>query len=141
MGNIMNTYNFQVPISVCSFPSTHLIGDWFSSVFADQHYSFKATISLGLVLLNKETTELQYYYSSQNNQRLFEPTTITNETDRDNFISRISECDLMECIIRQRPTSKYIVKAVSNVTFFIIKFVGTPIGTPPDAFPRHASQA
>jgi len=80
---------------------------------------------------------MEYFYSSQNNQRIFNPATITNELDRDNFILDILNLDLVEHLLCQRPTSKYTVKAVTNITFYVIKLLGTPIGSAPEDFPVH----
>ena len=122
-GKIMDTHNFQV-----DKPTTTEFISRFKSVYQKQRNAFKVKISLGVILFNKTTEECAYYKSSQNNQLLFEqPTLIRNSSDKANFIRKLESTDILEAI--SRPNSQWTVSKVTNVTFYVFKLVGTPIGS------------
>ena len=129
-GRIMDTFNFKVD----QFSPNELIYR-FKSIFKAQKNSFKVKISLGVILFNKTTEEYAFYRSSQNNQLLLDqPTLIRNSSDKASFIRKLESLDLIAVI--SRPNSQWTIAKVTNVTFFVYKLTGTPIGSPVE-LPSH----
>ena len=98
-------------------------------IFTDQSTVFKLNVSFGFILRNNETGELQYHYASRNNNHLFDsPFQITTAADLQPVREALRDIDVLEWVRQQRPNSKWIVDQVTNVTFFITKLRGHPIG-------------
>ena len=92
------------------------------AIFNRQRQAFKINMSYGYILRNVETGELRYYHSSLNNHRYFDvPPLISNRDDLDEFIRRVQEASPSDYAIRGRPTTKWTVVAVTNVTFYLYK--------------------
>jgi len=86
-------------------------------------------MSFGFVLRNTETGELQYYHSSLNNHRVFdEPFLIGNIRDMERVVEAIHNLDIAEWVRQQRPNSKWVVDVITNVTYFVTKIRGHPVG-------------
>ncbi|KAI8486087.1 hypothetical protein Bbelb_361870 [Branchiostoma belcheri] len=102
------------------------------AVFRDQNTAFKLSVSFGFILRNTETGELRYYYACRNNHCFLEkPVLVENEGGVEDFLDKVATIDILQCARQQRPDSKWIVEAVPNVTFFVAKLNGHPIGTTP----------
>ena len=98
-------------------------------IFTDQSTVFKLNVSFGFILRNNETGDLQYHYASRNNNHLFEaPFQITTAADLQQVREALRNIDILEWVRQQRPNSKWIVDQVTNITFFITKLRGHPIG-------------
>ena len=97
----------------------------------EQKLIFKLNLSFGFILRNNETGEYRYYHSSVNNHRFLDtPVLITSEADLANFIqAHLDKMDVLEWARHQRPNSKWVVDIITNVTFFVSKLKGHPIGT------------
>ena len=90
---------------------------------------YKLNVSFGFILRNNETGELQYYYASRNNNHLFEsPFQIATAPDLQQVRDALRDIDVLEWERQQRPNSKWVVEKVTNITFFITKVRGHPIG-------------
>ena len=76
------------------------------------------------------TGRLRYYHSSNNccGRYMEEPALITNRADFESFLERISEPDILQWAIAQRPNSDWVCEMATNVTFFINRIVQHPIG-------------
>ena len=86
-------------------------------------------MSFGFILRNNETGELQYYYASRNNHQAFEePFQIATAPDLEQVREALNNLDVLEWVRQRRPNSKWIVDTVTNITFFITKIRGHPIG-------------
>lgn len=86
-------------------------------------------MSFGFILRNNETGALQYYYASQNNNHLFDvPFQIATAADLQQVRQTFQDTDIMEWIRQQRLNSKWVVDIVTNITFFLTKIRGHPIG-------------
>ena len=95
-----------------------------------QTTSFKLNLSYAFILKNKTTNRLKYYHSSNNccGRLLEEPSLITNRGDFDRFLERITEPDILQWAIAQRPNSDWVCEHVTNATFFLNKIIQHPIG-------------
>lgn len=137
LGRIMDIFNYEVSIDRV-FPTTQEIADIFTNVFWRQTFAFKIVVSFGLILLNRETNELLYYHASLNNQRLFDEVfVITDYVSHELVRDQMLSMDLVDHLEQHRPTTKFIIKAISNVTLYIIKLLGKPVGSPPEDFPEY----
>ena len=86
-------------------------------------------MSFGFILRNNETGALQYYYASRNNEQVFEaPFQITTEADLPHVREALLNLDVLEWVRQRRPNSKWVVEQVTNITFFVTKLRGHPIG-------------
>ena len=89
---------------------------------------FKLNVSFGFILRNNETGELQYYYASRNSHLFETPFQIATAPDLQPVRDALLDVDVLEWARLQRPNSKWIVDKVTNITFFITKVRGHPIG-------------
>ena len=91
-------------------------------------------MSFGYILRNNENGELQYHYASRDNNHLFDsPFQITTAADLQPVREALRDIDVLEWVRQKRPNSKWIVDQVANVTFFITKLRGHPIGRGSDS--------
>ena len=99
-------------------------------LFDQQTTAFKINCSYGFVLREKQSGRLRYYHSSGNccGRLLEEPSLIANRDDFDRFLARITESDILQWAIAQRPNSDWVCEHVTNVTFFLNKILQHPIG-------------
>jgi len=103
--------------------------EYLRQILADQSSVFKINLAFGYILRNNETDALQYYHASSNNHLVLdEPYQITNHNDLQALIEVLGNIDFIEWIKQQRINSKWIVDWVTNVTFFVTKIRGHPIG-------------
>ena len=97
--------------------------------FTDQSTVFKLNVSFGFNLRNNETGALQYYYAPGNNEQVFEaPFQITTAADLQQVREALLNLDVLEWVRQRRPNSKWVVEQVTNITFFVTKLRGHPIG-------------
>ena len=90
---------------------------------------FKLNVSFGFILRNNETGALQYYYASRNNEQVFEaPFQITTAADIQQVREALLNLDGLEWVRHRHPNSKWVVEQVTNITFFVTKLRGHPIG-------------
>jgi len=121
---VQDWYNFRL-----THDGHQRFPEYLQQILTDQSTVFKINLSFGYILRNNETDELTYYHASANNYRLFdEPYLITNPINLQQLIDDLSNTDFIEWIKQQRPNSKWIVDWVTNVTFFVTKVRGHPIG-------------
>ena len=98
-------------------------------IFTDQSTVFKLNVSFGFILRNNETGALQYYYASRNNDQVFEePFQMTTAADLQQVREALLNLDVLEWVRQPRPNSKLVVEQVTNITFFVTKLRGHPIG-------------
>ena len=116
-------YRFQLTM-LCSDE----ISDYTTKIFHAQTTSFKISISLSYILLNQETQELEFYYASQNNQKLLEsPHFVGNLLDLSNLKRKLSSIDLKTHVTY--PNSRFVFRKATNVEFYVTHLYNTPIGT------------
>ena len=116
-------YRFQLT-ALCSDEISH----YATKIFHAQTTSFKLSISMSYILLNQETQELEFYYASQNNQKLLEaPYFIGNLLDLSNLTRKLQSIDLKTHV--NYPNSRFVFRKVTNVEFYVTHLYNTPIGT------------
>lgn len=116
-------YNFEVHDET----TEELVG-FVKRVFSDQAHPFKLNISFGFVLENAITNQQVFYYASQNTKLFDHPILIENETDIDQVKDLIDKKDLREYCRQQRPSTKFVVRLVTNAFFYVDKIKKFPIG-------------
>ncbi|KAL9961202.1 hypothetical protein ACROYT_G030103 [Oculina patagonica] len=122
--HLLDWYNYRLSSLNSSELITHL-----DEIFEDQSNVFKLNIAFGFILRNNETNELQYYYASRNNNLLFEsPFQIATAAELQQVRQTLEDIDILEFVRQQRPSSKWVVDTVTNITFYITKIRGHPIG-------------
>ncbi len=81
------------------------------------------------MLQNQSTDEVRYYHSSQNNNRIFErPIHVQDIYSFQTFMQHLEQKDILEWARTQRPNSAWTVQCVTNLTIFVNKVVGYPMG-------------
>ncbi|KAJ7382807.1 hypothetical protein OS493_032768 [Desmophyllum pertusum] len=121
---LLDWYNYRLSSLQPQELTAHL-----DQIFTDQSTVFKLNVSFGFILRNNETGELQYHYASRNNHQAFEePFQIATAPDLDQVREALQNLDALEWVRQRRPNSKWIVDTVTNITFFITKIRGHPIG-------------
>ena len=116
-------YRFQLA-KLCG---SEIIG-YTTKIFHAQKTSFKISISLSYILLNLETQELEFYYASQNNQKVLEtPYFLGNLLDLSNLTRKIQTIDFKSHVTY--PNSRYVFRKATNVEFYVTHLNNTPIGT------------
>ncbi|KAL5262388.1 hypothetical protein ACHWQZ_G007942 [Mnemiopsis leidyi] len=120
---ISTIYRFQLAKLCCDE-----IIDSITKIFHAQTTSFKLSISFSYILLNQETQELEFYYASQNNQKLFDvPYFVGNLLDLSNLTKKIQTIDLKSHVTY--PNSRFVFRKATNVEFYVTHLHNTPIGT------------
>ena len=123
-GKLMDRFNFEAR----QFSSSELI-HLFKKVYKKQQYVFKFNISFGYILENIITNEYALYQSSQNNQLLLNTSMTVRNTDTKHLaINTLLGIDLIAHI--NRPSTKWVFTKITNVTFYVYKMTGKPIGGP-----------
>lgn len=84
---------------------------------------------MDFILRNNETNQLQYHYASRNNNQAFdEPFLITTRADLEQLRQALTNLDVLTWAQQLRPNSKWIIDLITNMTFFVTKLRGHPIG-------------
>ena len=123
VSSILSSYNFQLNRLTQNDLVYH-----FKQLFRDQKVAFKVNISLGYILKNKKTGEFRFFWSSQNNQLLFDvPCLVRNSSDKQKLTEHLESLPLIEKV--QRPNSEWVFVKVTNAHFFLYKLKGIPIGS------------
>ena len=100
-----------------------------STIFHEQHTVFKVNLSFAFILRNNETGQLRYYHASRNNHLVFPaPFLIAREVELQQVREALNNLDILEWARQQRDNSKWVVEQITNVTFFVTKLRGHPIG-------------
>jgi hypothetical protein len=107
--------------------------DWYPrftrDVFRAQTTQMKINASFGYVLRHKVTEDERYYHSCQNNTRILDrPQHVSDLQSFHQFLENIQQVDVLEWARQQRPDSNWVVDAVTNITFFVNKIKGHPMG-------------
>ena len=88
-------------------------------------FRVKLNCSVGFLLENKINGELRYFHSSANNSTLFDsPKLITSENSLQQTYKELTEMDIHERTSRLRPNTTWIVRNITNITFFFYKMLG-----------------
>lgn len=107
----------------------HSLHQQLSQIFADQPTVFKINLSFGFILQNTETRALQCHQPSVNNNLVLEqPFLVSNQDDFELLYDQIRNIDSPEWVHQQRPSSKWVVDLIMNITWFVWKIHEHPIG-------------
>ena len=117
-------YNFRLHDLQQVTMATHL-----NDMFRDQRTVFKLNLSFGFVLWNQEIADLRYYHAAAINHLAFpEPFVIAREADLQQVREALSNLYVLEWARQQRDNSKWVVEQIINLTFYVNKLRGHPIG-------------
>ena len=106
----------------------HSLRQQLSQIFADQPTVFKINLSFASILQNTETRALQCHHPSANNNLVLEqPFLVSNQDDFELLYDQIRNIDSMEWVHQQRPSSKWVVDLIINITWFVWKIHDHPI--------------
>ena len=107
----------------------HSLRQQLSQIFADQPTVFKINLSFGFILQNTDTRALQCHHPSANNNLVLEqPFLVSNQDDFEVLYDQIRNIDSLEWVHQQRPSSKWVVDLIMNITWFVWKIHDHPIG-------------
>ena len=109
-------YNFRLRDLQPATMATHL-----NDIFRDQRTVFKLNLSFGFLLRNQETGDLR-------DLAFPEPFVIAREADLQQVREALNNLDVLEWARQQRDNSKWVVEQITNVTFYVNKQRGHPIG-------------
>ena len=141
--DIAQTYRQHWPQVRTRFSRHNRLQDWYnfrlstinpaslreqlSRIFDDQPTIFKINLSFGFILRNTETGALQYHHPSANNNLVLEqPFLVCNQDDLGRLYDQISNIDILEWVRQQRPSNKWVVDLITNVTWFVWKIRDHP---------------
>ena len=120
-GLILTTYNVA-----CNQITTADLCYAVWRIYQMQQNAFRISISGGYILENIVNNDLSYYGSSLNNQLLCPTTLIMSEADYHSFLNQLDQIEISEYLIR--PNTKYRLLLLTNITFYVVRCVGVPIG-------------
>ena len=108
-----------------------------SDIYSTENNSFKANLNFGYVIRNIITGEFRYHYVSSNTLLFEHAITITNQRDIDKFVEKVFALDLANNYYLQRPSSAWILAALTNIQMCIYTLKDVPIGRPPIDLPDY----
>ena len=117
LSKVMHLFNFRMTNS----NSIREIGENLRRyVFPNMHRSFKIFMSPSMILMNRNTGELRYYYPSRFNFAYTDnPALIRNKTEFEKYVDEIANICLEEEFGSRRPNSEYNVLFYTAITFYI----------------------
>ena len=95
-------------------------------IYQTQEHAFKLSISAGYILENTQTSEYSYYRPSLNNQLIHPITLIKTAQDFSKLLNDLTGINFLELFTR--PSTKYRLVLITNITFYIVTCPGVPIG-------------
>lgn len=125
MGKHQDLYNFEIR-SASEDETTGYLPD----IMSNQQNPFKFNASLGFILQNFLTRQIVYYYASTNNRLFAKPIMIRRKFDTNKFFEQLRNVDLLEHCRQQRPNSRFTVRKITNILFYVEKIKSHTIGCP-----------
>lgn len=104
------------------------VGAMIQRIFRQQKTAFKVNLAFGFILRNGDNGEVRYYYPSRNGFVFPEPFVVANPDDLQSVLLRVGEKDWQEYVRQQKPSSKWRVAHLTNVSFHVYPLVDRPIG-------------
>lgn len=104
------------------------VGEMIRRIFRQQKTAFKVNLAFGFILRNGDNGEVRYYYPSRNGFVFPEPRVIANSDHLQRLLLRVGEEDWQEYVRQQKPSSKWRVVHLTNVSFHVYRLVDRPIG-------------
>jgi len=100
------------------------------NIFYQSQHPFRVSASLGFILENRETGQFRYWHSSQNNPDLISPRTllVSNLDDLNHLLDHLQSIDIPDYVKANRPSSAWVIAAVTNVSLYVHKLPNFLIG-------------
>ena len=108
-----------------------------TDIYSREKSSFKINLGFGFALHNIVTGEYRYHYVSSNTLLFEHAITISNQHDLDKFLKKVFELDLATNYYLRKPSSSWILAALTNIVVFIYELKDVPIGRPPIDLPNY----
>ena len=132
-GKILSVYNVRLGTDATIDKSK------FYPIFEHQDRSFKVDASVGTFLRKKDTGEIRYWHSSNNNARLNDkPTLIQDREDFDQFVDEIADRNLGESLKFNMENSDWVLQRATNVSVYVYH-LNHPIQGGPRGRPRNGT--
>ena len=113
-------------VSRFNFPITNDIsmddfGEQIEEIYNGNSNAFKINLSFGVILRHVETGQCRYF-APYSNDNVFElPLLISCRSDIDKFMHRLSEIDILNYMLRQRPNTSWKPIMVCNVVYTLFR--------------------
>ena len=113
-------------VSRFNFPITNDIsmddfGEQIEEIYNGNSNAFKINLSFGVILRHVETGQCRYF-APYSNDNVFElPLLISCRSDIDKFTHRLSEIDILNYMLRQRPNTSWKPIMVCNVVYTLFR--------------------
>ena len=120
-GTVQNVFNFYFD---CDFQD--MVKNIAISIMRYRKNRFKINYGFDCVLKNIDASQFRYYHVSNNNLMLDTTLLILTEAEFINWLNTITEQDFLANI--NRPDTKWRIVQITNVTFFVNKLIGSPLG-------------
>lgn len=122
-GRLSARYNFKI-----SHFNNTVLSSLFKRLHSYQTCGYKVAVSYGCIVEDRLEKDL-VYYSASHNQRFIEVPRIINSTaSKESFCRELEEVDIVRLL--ERPSSRWVLKCLTNIVFYITKLIDTPIGRP-----------
>ena len=133
-------------VSRYNFPTTNEITlsqlkEHIEEIYEDNSFSFKINLSFGIILRHIRTGQCRCF-APYSNENIFDiPMLISNRHDMNEYMNRLSELDILNYIMRQRPESVWKPVFICNVVYTLHE-TSFPLGnstTLPNFIRKHKS--
>lgn len=121
-GRLSSEFNFKV----CHLNNS-ILRDLFIRICSKQFCGFKISASYGCILVDRVEGDLVYYSAAHNQRFIPTPRVIKDTADKEAFCRELEQVDLTGVL--QRPSSRWILKCVTNITYYVTKLTEVPIGS------------
>lgn len=123
-GEISSVYNFPTN-NLDIIPREYDLH--LNEIHNQQSESYKINVSYGLILQNVETEEYRYFIPYRNSTLFDSPQRVNNHHQLNSLKEKMSDGDIENYFIKNRPNTKWKVVLITNVTYFVTK-VGYLLG-------------
>ena len=141
LGRVMETLTVRIWNGALTEADERLPEIWnvLRDVWRENPGSLKINCSFGCILENKNDGSLRYFHASSNNATLFSsPRLIRAEEDLEEFYTELSDSDLRQHMMLQRPSTVWRLRHITNVSFYFYHLLFTgKVGCGDDPIPSH----
>jgi hypothetical protein len=122
-GYIVDQFNFQL-----EYTSLPALKEHFAHIYQKIDCAFKINFAFGFVLREVKSGTLRYFYASNNNNFLPTPVLIKRPSDLDQVYNELDKDDLLEYVRKEKPNSRWVVEAFTNLLVYVYKLPDHPVG-------------
>lgn len=97
-------------------------------IFEQQNNRFKLNAAVGSIMEDVRTGQLAYYYASMNTRLFPKPVFVRRRADLNKFMSQFEAKDILEHCRQERTNTKWVVRKVRNILFYVDKIEKHRIG-------------